>query len=168
MEMILQLILAGLNLRENQNGDKNDSDQNGEQMESKAHAGNVRDESVGQGIEALVRNNDGAGFLKGTAQQAAENKHTGQCRNERGDANSCYQCALIETNAKAKHQDSQNSDPLVNSKLRHQNRGNGSREAGYIAYRKINVLQNQNQGHTDGKDCHIADLLDQIAYVGCL
>lgn len=127
-----------------------------------------RDESVGQGIEALVRNNDGAGFLKGTAQQAAENKHTGQCRNERGDANSCYQCALIETNAKAKHQDSQNSDPLVNSKLRHQNRGNGSREAGYIAYRKINVLQNQNQGHTDGKDCHIADLLDQIAYVGCL
>ena len=65
-------------------------------------------------------------------------------------------------------QDSQNSDPLVNSKLRHQNRGNGSREAGYIAYRKINVLQNQNQGHTDGKDCHIADLLDQIAYVGCL
>ena len=100
MEMILQLILAGLNLRENQNGDKNDSDQNGEQMESKVHAWNVRDESVGQGIEALVRNNDGAGFLKGTAQQAAENKHTGQCRNERGDANSCYQCALIETNAK--------------------------------------------------------------------
>lgn len=72
MEMILQLILAGLNLRENQNGDKNDSDQNGEQMESKVHAWNVRDESVGQGIEALVRNNDGAGFLKGTAQQAAE------------------------------------------------------------------------------------------------
>lgn len=36
---VLQLILAGLNLRENQNGDKNDSDQNGEQMDPRSTPG---------------------------------------------------------------------------------------------------------------------------------
>ena len=167
VKIVLLLVAAGLHLEVDDQSHGNDTDDNGRQMIAGA-VGDVGDKALAKGQEALLADDDGAGLGQGQGQQATEDEHAGQGGDEGRHTYPHDQSALIQADQQADQQNDENGEPLIDAVGLHQNSGDGACEAGHIADGQVDVLQDQDQRHADGKHGNVGGLIKEVGDVGGL
>ena len=75
--------------------------------------GNIGDKAVAECEEALLTDNDGAGFGECAGKQSAEDEHSGEGHNECGNAEAGDCKTLIQAYDQTDEQDDRNCQPLI-------------------------------------------------------
>ncbi len=85
-----------------------------------------------------------------------------ECRNaQAGDGQT-----LIKTDDQTDDHDDENGKPFVDAVGLHENGCESAGKAGDVTDRKIDVLENEDQRHADGKHADISCLVKQIGDIG--
>ena len=150
--------LADFHHEDQRDGD--DPDQQGQPVVF-ADGKQLRHEPVGQRVERVVGNRDGAARLGHQRQQPAEDEFARQRGHERRHADFSDDRALHQADQHAQRQHQQ--DHQRNRHLHgHQARRAGAEEAGPEAHREVDLADDQHQRHAHGHHRDVTRLVDQV------